>query len=85
MFHCITVWPYILLYGCVALYFTVWLCGAVYADPGSLLPRYVEEVASVVVSRAWEDPLYHNTAAKMCAHIIEVRPAPPTSISYIYI
>ena len=43
------------------------------ADSASLLTSDLNEVASVIVNRAWEDPTYHNAAANLCAYIAQAR------------
>ncbi|ELT94378.1 hypothetical protein CAPTEDRAFT_221299 [Capitella teleta] len=50
-------------------------------DPKSLNTRNLQEVANVIVSRAWEDPTYHVTAAKICSHIIEEESKPSLNSS----
>ena len=32
----------------------------------------LNEVASVIVNRAWEDPTYHKAAGNLCAYIMRV-------------
>lgn len=40
-------------------------------DSMSLLTSDLNEVASVIVNRAWEDPSYHKAAANLCAYIAQ--------------
>ena len=42
------------------------------SDSGALLMCDLNEVASVIVNRAWEDPTYHKAAANLCAYIMRV-------------
>ncbi|KAI0215154.1 hypothetical protein LSAT2_032796 [Lamellibrachia satsuma] len=40
-------------------------------DSVSLLTSDLNEVASVIVNRAWEDPSYHRAAANLCSYIAQ--------------
>ncbi len=45
---------------------------AMVTDPSSLQSRHLNRVAKTIVNRAWEDPGYWSTAAKLCSHICQV-------------